>query len=282
MLLRFAALTLLVSFMTSCGDSSYSSSAPDNSKGKIGAANAEGTGKNGKTSAAGESAGNKIAAPGMSLDLYAIVDISGSLKRTDPNCTRFEALKTFFKELKTTLGDNPDARLSLTVFSSEASFVGTDDSFLKLSDAELDAKYRPSICRAEGNTNISKAFNLTKSAAQNLMNSSPKKVSSVLVFTDGMPTDMPQPIDAAAQLRSVFPDRVFGVLLGDVGVSSIPTSGGIVIVSGGTVVTSPTTGSGGLMTSPETFMNEVTGSVERVRRVGKATDLAAALSSFLK
>ncbi|NBW82681.1 VWA domain-containing protein, partial [bacterium] len=274
---RITALGLMLSLMTSCGDASYSSSGPENPKGKTGAANAEGVGKNNKTTATGEGVGNKIAAAGMSLDLYAIVDISGSLNRTDRNCTRFEALKTFFKELKTTLGENPDARLSLTVFSSQATFVGTDDSFLKLSDAELDAKYRSTICLSNGDTNISKAFTMTKDVAENLIRTSPKKVSSVLIFTDGMPTDMPQPIDAAALLRSVFPDRVFGVLLGDVSVNGMPSSGGVVIVSGGVVISGPSTGSGGPITSPEKFMNEVTA---RVLKTGYSTDVNGSSREF--
>ncbi|MFZ9521229.1 MAG: vWA domain-containing protein [Silvanigrellaceae bacterium] len=282
MVTKYISLILLMNFATSCGESSYISGGPDNSGGKNVSADAEGAGKNGKASAAPEAIGNKIAAPGQSLDLYAIVDISGSLGKTDPNCTRFEALKTFFKELKTTLGENTDARLTLTVFSSQARFVGTDEGFLKFSDAEIDAKYRPSICVSSGSTNISRAFALTKDAAVGLMKTSPKKVSSVLVFSDGMPTDMPLPIDAAAQLRSVFPDRVFGVLLGEVNVSGSPTSGGVITVGGITVVTGPTTGTGSVTASPEAFMNQVTDSPDRVRRVNKATDLASALSSFLK
>ncbi|MFZ9520011.1 MAG: vWA domain-containing protein [Silvanigrellaceae bacterium] len=200
---------------------------------------------------------NKIAAPGLSLDLHAIIDVSGSLGQNDPNCTRIEALKAFFGDLRKTLGTNPEARLSLTIFSSSATFVGTDDGFLQLSDVEFDAKYRQYICKANGNTNISQAFNVARQNAVNLIQSSPKKVASVLIFTDGYPTDMPLPINAAAELRTVFPDRVFGILLGAAGMTS---------------------GSG----NPEAFMTQVTASAERVRRVSQVNDLATALSSFIK
>jgi hypothetical protein len=167
------------------------------------------------------------------------------------------ALKAFFADLRKALGTNPDARLSLTIFSTNASFVGTDEGFLQLSDTEFDDKYRRFICQANGNTNISKAFDLAREKALPLIQSSPKKVASVLIFTDGYPTDMPLPIASATQLRDVFPNRVFGILLGSAGIS----------LGGG---------------NPEGFMNQVTGATERVRRVNQVSDLASALSSFIK
>ncbi|NBW82944.1 VWA domain-containing protein, partial [bacterium] len=206
--------------------------------------------------ASGNPPGNKIAVAGSSLDLYAIIDVSGSLNQNDPSCTRLAALKAFFSDLRKVLGTNPDARLSLTIFSSTATFIGTDNGFLQLSDNEFDDKYRRYICQANGNTNISQAFNLTREKALPLIQNSPKKVASVLIFTDGFPTDMPLPIAAAAQLRDVFPNRVFGILLGSAG-----------MIFGG---------------NPEAFINQVTGATERVRRVDQVNDLATALSSFIK
>lgn len=282
-ILTAAVFALLVS---ACAGPEFNSDAPKkytNKKNVAGEAlskkgdpknpNGEGAGQSESNSNAnGENvmAKDKIAAAGMSLDLHAIVDISGSLSSgsgivlnggvvtsggTDPQCRRLEALKVFFSELRQELGANPDARLSLTVFSTQASFVGTDEKFLNLSDQEFDSKYRPVICQSSGNTNASAAFEIAAEKAKDLIQNSPKKISSALVFTDGMPNVVPmeQTLLSAEKLRQVFPDRVFGILLGST--NSNATSD---------------------------FMGKMTGSENRVRRVAQVGDLAAALSSFLK
>jgi hypothetical protein len=270
---------LLLVTTVSCAPPSYNSSAPRDTTRKTKTAGKEGlqadakttksgtgdnsadsvskTGPSPSTDVSANTDTNKIAVPGLSLDLHAIIDVSGSLNTNDPSCTRLAALKAFFADLRKALGTNPDARLSLTIFSTNASFVGTDNGFLQLSDTEFDDKYRRFICQADGNTNISRAFNLAREKALPLIQSSPKKVASVLIFTDGYPTDMPLPVAAASQLRDVFPNRVFGILLGSAGMT----------LGGG---------------NPEGFMNQVTGATERVRRVNQVSDLASALSSFIK
>lgn len=259
--------------LSACGAPQYTSTVPDKKPRKSSPASAEQIAvKTGTKSAAAskegisktpisaeaapEQVGGKIAVKGMSLDLHAIVDISGSLASNDSTCKRFGALKVFFKELKTTLGENADARLSLTVFNSKALFVGTDEGFLNLSEQEFDARYRKTICSSNGNTNAAQAFGIASDKAQELINSSPKKVSSALIFTDGIPNVVPMEVtlQEAAKLRGVFPDRVFGILLkGNIFFGGNPA-----------------------------FLSEVTGSADRVREVGQVDDLATALNSFLK
>ncbi|MEN9809633.1 MAG: hypothetical protein RLZZ488_1200 [Pseudomonadota bacterium] len=269
---KVAVLTVLL--LSACGAPQYTSTTPDKKPRKNTAANAEqiavispnkqikaaekeNVSKEPKAAeAAPEQVSGAIAVKGQSLDLHAIVDISGSLKTNDSNCKRFEALKVFFKELKTTLGENADARLSLTVFSSEAKFVGTEEGFLNLSDQEFDAKYKGTICSNSGNTYAAQAFNIAAGKAQELINSSPKKVTSALIFTDGIPNvvSMEVTLQEAAKLRGVFPDRVFGILL-----------------------------KGSLFFGANSkFLVDVTGSADRVREVGQVDDLANALNSFLK
>lgn len=255
--------------VTACGNPQYTSSVKDRSTKKSSAANSEGLagGGNSKSGDAGskngnsagatpEQIGDRIAVKGMSLDLHAIVDISGSLKTTDAACKRFDALKVFFKELKTTLGAGADARLSLTVFSSRARFVGTDENFLNLSDEQFEAKYKATICYSAGYTHAAQAFSIASSKARELIGASPKQISSALIFTDGFPNVVPLQVtlQEALNLRDVFPERVFGILLkGDA-----------------------------LLGGKENFLPQMTGSVERVREVGQVDDLANALNSFLK
>lgn len=270
----FNAALIAGILLSACGAPQYTSTAPDKKPKKNTAASAEqiaavkpnkptisaekeNVSKNpAGAEAAPETVGGTIAVKGQSLDLHAIVDVSGSLKTNDPNCMRFDALKVFFKELKVTLGENADARLSLTVFSSSARFVGTDEGFLNLSEQEFDNKYRTTICSNSGNTHAAQAFEIAAGKAQELINSSPKKVTSALIFTDGIPNQVPLSVtlEKAAELRGVFPERVYGIFL----------KGNLIF--GGNPA----------------FLTDVTGSAERVREVGKVDDLATALNSFLK
>lgn len=240
------------------------------------AASPEGVAKEQKPAAAPENVKipeNQFAAPGLSLDLHAIMDISGSLTEapiaTDPNCLRFKALKSFFGALKNKLGEKPDARLSITVFNSSADFKGTFDGFLDLSESQLDKKFERVVCASSGRTNAGEAFKIANEQAKLLMQDSPKKVSTVLFFSDGLPTvgSIADTLKKAEKLRETFGNRIFGVQLG-----SAPKLPGVPAVLGLPVVLNDAT----------EFMENAVGSKKRVRKVDNVDDLENALTSLLE
>lgn len=210
-----------------------------------------------------------FAKKGQSLDAYLVVDVSGSLKNSDLGCLRFEAIKSFKNSLKQLLGDSGDARVSLVTFSDTADFKSTSNDFIQLTDDEFRLRYYSDICRREGSTNPAAAFDLTVQKMEELQNVEKKKVTSVLFFTDGVPTvgTSQQILLSADALKAKVNSRVFSILLGSEnpsGNSNIPTN----------IVKTP-------IIDPLEFVNYVAGSADRVKSVSNAEALKQAFLAFL-
>jgi hypothetical protein len=205
---------------------------------------------------------NTFAVAGQSFDLHAIFDVSDSLSHpivgTDINCLRYSAFKTFVGALKNKLGDGADARLSITTFSDEASFKGTHEGFLEMTESQFDKKFKNIICKSDGKTNVAAALKVAADEARPLLMNSPKQVASVLFFSDGNPTkgSMEDTLKKAENLRQLFKNRVFGIRLTG-------------------------TQSSIFFNDTEDFMKKVVGSKKRVREVKDAGDLAASMVGFL-
>ena len=212
---------------------------------------------------------NIFASKGKSLDAYFIIDVSGSLERNDPGCERYNAFFEFRRSIASLLGSNGDVRANIILFSEQARFHSTNDQFIQMSDSDFESTYRRTICSAQGETNPGDAFTLTKSKAEELMNTSKKDLKSVLFVTDGMPTigTSDQILSRADSLKELFKSRVFSVLLDP----------GQVLRRG--TITIP-----GMQTfplSPSDFLEYVSGSKDRVRSVSNSNELSEAYKSFL-
>ena len=234
----------------------------------------DGTGGDGGDGSLGKDANAPIdasafAKKGESLDAYLIVDVSGSLRTSDPDCLRFEAIKSFKNSLKQVLGDSGDARVSLVTFSNTADFKSTSNDFIGLTDDEFRSKYRSDICRNDSNTNPAAAFDLTVKKMDELQRIEKKKVTSVLFFTDGVPTvgTSQQILSSADAIKAKVNSRIFSVLLG----SEKPKLSGInPIFIGKTPIVDPLE-----------FVKYVAGSDDRVKSVTNAEALKQAFLAFL-
>ncbi|MEI8025565.1 MAG: vWA domain-containing protein [Pseudomonadota bacterium] len=250
---------------------------PNSSDGSIGGSSGGDSaigGSGGGNDALGKDANAPIdpsafAKKGQSLDAYLIVDVSGSLRNSDPDCLRFEAIKSFKNSLKQVLGDTGDARVSLVTFSDSADFKSTSNNFIGLTDEEFRDKYRSDICRNDSNTNPAAAFDLTVKKMDELQKIEKKKVTSVLFFTDGVPTvgTSQQILSSADALKAKVNSRIFSVLLG----TENPSANSVnTIILGRTPIIDPLE-----------FVKYVAGSADRVKSVTNAEALKQAFLAFL-
>lgn len=228
-----------------------------------------------------------IAAQGKSLDLFFVIDHSGSLGQNDPDCSRFEAISEFRKRLVSHLGDAGDARASFILFSDVAKFHATIDDFLRMTTEEFKSTFRSHICQNEGSTNPSAAFEITMSKAEELRVDKPKDMSSVLFFTDGLPNLDTKVLDKKINaMKSIFEGNIFSVLLwpNDAGISADQIKANeIQAILNGSI---ENIGSEELLGIDSkgipTFIRNLSGKDSRIKRVGEASDLGTAIIDFIR
>lgn len=208
---------------------------------------------------------DSLAQKGKSLDLYFIIDVSGSLSRTDPDCDRLDALLDFKSELTKYLGDTEDVRASFVRFNDKARFMGTIDDYLGLSKSDFKDKFKDDICDDEGKTNTADAFEETVDKYNDLK-SSPKDTRSAILFTDGMPTKGEDQLDRRIdEMKDVFGKKIFSVLLWD----DSAASSGIFSALGS-------------KDKAQKFLKKATGSSDRVKSVDDPSGIGKAIADFLK
>lgn len=179
--------------------------------------------------AGGAKAGGEFFKPGNSLDLYIIMDKSGSLFRdpstpftentgSDPQCKRFDALLDMVDTLRTVAIQKEEVRLSVVTFGNKSRTLGTLDNILASTRAQIDERLREGICEFRGIESTYYAKGISASLSQHVANKATKKLDleSVLFFSDGAAKDAPEELrEQIARLNSSFPNRVFGILLGN-------------------------------------------------------------------
>jgi hypothetical protein len=200
---------------------------------------------------------NMFAIKGKSLDVYFVIDASGSLQKNDPGCLRFAAFQLFQEELKKLLGPTGDVRASVILFANSARLLSTQNDYLKLTTEEITSLYKSSICSNSSGTNATAALNLTASTAQQLQALGKKEVSSALFFTDGRPSGglTSELTKASDSIKATFPSHVYGLLL------------------------NKTTDNDA---TPLDFIISVAGSKDRVRSTLDPNGLSASILSFIK
>ena len=200
--------------------------------------------------------GTPIAEKDKSLDLYFTIDVSDSLGNTDPSCERLNAILGFKEGLVDFLGENGNVRAHFVKFSHKASYFGTEENFLSISNTNFKEKYKDDICNIDGGTNTSAGLQET---IDQYNITTPNDLSSAIILTDGSPTlgkdSLPQ---TTKELQRLFGERIYGVLLyNSTALNSVPTYS-------------------------KNKLAEITGDPERVKSVTKAAEITDALKWFLK
>ena len=213
---------------------------------------------------------------GKSLDLYVIMDKSGSLFKdpmsplpgtgSDPNCKRFDGLLDLVDSLKTKLKANEEVRLTVVTFAEKRTLLGSLENVLKLSRDDVSNKFRFGTCNTpDGTTNY--AEGIEGILSEFAKNSARKKLDleSVVFFSDGAAKDDENTLRAAIdKLNNTFPRRTYGVLLGQ------------------TNDTCSLTGATGSKLSTADCMALVVGAdLSKVLKVGDANGLSEALSGLI-
>jgi uncharacterized protein YegL len=164
---------------------------------------------------------------GQSLDLYIVMDKSGSLweyqgsEGSDPNCLRLNALLNLVDGLRTQLNQKELVRLNVITFGSRATNVGSISDLLSMSKSELDDRLRSAVCDKPSSSNrstiYSNALNLISEQLKTQRELKKMDVETAIFFSDGAAKD-----EDANELRSAivefnksFPKRAYGVLLGE-------------------------------------------------------------------
>lgn len=208
---------------TSCSDGKFATSGGGPSPADSSKAEGE------RHAAGGVKAGGEFFKPGNSLDLYIVMDKSGSLFRdpstpftentgSDPQCKRFDALLDMVDTLRTVAVQKEEIRLSVVTFGSKSRSLGTLEDVLASTRAQIDEKLREGICEFRGIESTHYAKGISASLSQYAANKERKKLNleSVLFFSDGAAKDATDELkEQIARLNSAFPNRVFGVLLGN-------------------------------------------------------------------
>lgn len=221
-----AALFPLTVVMPSCSDSNFKSEAgaPKQPTGDGQKSPLE-DGNNPKPAPAPDSG---FAKPGKSLDLYVIMDKSGSLyvdpttqkmgSGSDVQCKRFDALLGLVDSLKTKLTNGEQVRLTLVTFSKEAQLLGSLDFVLGQNKQQLTDKFRAGVCDNPDYDTTNYERGISTAMQSRAANTTGKKLEmeTVLFFSDGAArdSDTEKLEESMSQLNSTFPNRIYGVLLG--------------------------------------------------------------------
>jgi hypothetical protein len=169
-----------------------------------------------------------FAKEGKSLDLYVIMDKSGSLyvdpvtqqmnSGSDVQCKRFDALLTMVDSLRGKLNSNEEVRLTVVTFSKNAAQLGTMDQLLNQPRQLIKDTFRPGVCDNPDyeTTNYERGISATLNAYENNRSKKKLDLDSVVFFSDGAARDKDTGIleESIRRLNSTFPSRVYGVLLG--------------------------------------------------------------------
>lgn len=263
---------------SSCSSGEFSQTTPGSPRKNPTKSGTEGAGsvQDAKSKRSGNAEG--FAQAGKSLDLYVIMDKSGSLyvdpttrsmpnSGSDPQCKRFDAFLALTEALKGKMKQGEQVRVSIVVFNDGVEALETTENILSLDRAAIETRYKSGVCDIQDLKGTQYAVGINKALEEFLRLSSSKKLplESVLFFSDGAARDDENPLrQAIAQLNSTFPQRVYGVLLGQ-------TSDKCQLRS-----------STGTQLSTTECMLEVTGkSTERLLQVDKADGLVNALTGLV-
>lgn len=198
-------------FLNACSDSQFNSEPKKEGQQVI------------RSSASGEG----FAQAGKSLDLYVIMDRSGSLfvdpktmtknSGSDPQCKRFDAFLALVEALKVKLKQGEQVRVNVVAFNEEDFHLPPSENILALSRNEIESLYRSGVCddKKIRGTLYAKGINKALTVYQQQIQQKKLPVESVLFFSDGAARDEVADLrEAIDQLNAKFPQRVYGVLLG--------------------------------------------------------------------
>lgn len=207
-------------FMPSCSNSSFNSDAggPPAATGKGDKSPAE----NGNNNPPG------FATAGKTLDLYLIMDKSGSLyidpstqqpnSGSDVACKRFDAMLDLVDSLRTKLNSNEEVRMTVVTFSSGARNLGTMNSVLSQTRKDVSSKFRAGVCDNPDydTTNYERGISVALQGHEENLREKKLDMESVVFFSDGAAKDKDSRIleESMRRLNSTFASRVYGVLLG--------------------------------------------------------------------
>ena len=214
-----------VSLIASCSNGNFTSSEKETKPDQTSRAGSEST-QAGKA----VSPGSEFAQAGKSLDLYIVMDKSGSLwvdptsplrnigSGSDPSCKRMDALLDLLAALRTKLKSGERVRINIATFGNKGESLGSFDNILGKSNKEIESNFRGGICDFPGQLESTKYAQGIKIALNDYTNNKGAgkfDLETTLFFSDGAAKDSPQELtDAINKLNSTFPKRVYGILLG--------------------------------------------------------------------
>lgn len=218
----FTTLNILALTLTSCSsETDYGATSKINPNPNKSVSSAEQADANSKSASAGE-----FFKKGQSLDLYVVMDKSGSLwgggkvKASDPNCLRLNALLDLIDGLRSQLTQKELVRLNMITFGTMATRVGTVQDTLNTGREELDSMLRSAVCEKpslfNSNTIYSSALELISDELKAQRTIKKLDVETAIFFSDGAAKD-PEESELRASIKTFnesFPKRSFGVLLG--------------------------------------------------------------------
>lgn len=214
-----------ISLITSCSNGNFKSTEKETKPDQTSRAGQEST-QAGKA----VSPGSEFAQAGKSLDLYIVMDKSGSLwadpssdsktigTGSDPSCKRMDALLDLVAALRTKLKSGERVRINVATFGNKGKSLGSFDNVLGKSNKEIETNFRSGICDFPGQLESTKYAQGIKVALNDYaMNKAAGKfdLETTLFFSDGAAKDSPEELtDAINKLNATFPKRVYGILLG--------------------------------------------------------------------
>jgi hypothetical protein len=213
-----------ISLIASCSNGNFKSSEKETKPDPTSRAGQEST-QAGKA----VSPGSEFAQAGKSLDLYIVMDKSGSLwvdpssdsktigSGSDPSCKRMDALLDLLAALRTKLKSGERVRINVVTFGDNGESLGSFDNVVSKLNSEIEAKFRPGICDYPGRQSTKYAQGIKIALNDYAKNKGAGKfdLETTLFFSDGAAKDSPQELtDAINKLNSTFPKRVYGILLG--------------------------------------------------------------------
>lgn len=269
-LLRGSVFACVISaslFSTACSEGKFSQSVPDSKASQR------------SIDASGETTG-KFVQPGKSLDLYVIMDRSGSLfvdpstratgSGSDPDCKRFDAFLQLVEGLRGVLKNKEQVRMTVVTFNNYATTLPVSDSLLTMSNSEIESLYKRGVCfEPKGLLGTEYALGINRALSEYHKLNLIKKLDlqTVLFFSDGAARDeSPEQLkNAISSLNQTFSQRIYGVLLGAT-----------------TDKCTLETTEGEQMSTTECMMEVAGGASERVIQVETADALAAAITGLIK
>ncbi|MEY2988373.1 MAG: hypothetical protein RJB13_1894 [Pseudomonadota bacterium] len=223
-----ATATICALFSTSCSnESNYSAGnkvTPLTKEGVVAAEQADATAKS-------DSSG-EFFKKGQSLDLYIVMDKSGSLWEyrsnddkkfpgSDPQCLRLLALVDLIEKLGAELNNGEEVRLNVVTFGSFATNVGSIRNPASMGRENLASVLKDDICSKPNKENrdtiYSKALEKISLTLSEQRKVEKMDVETAIFFSDGAARDenTDDLKNAIAEFNSAFPNRAYGVLLGN-------------------------------------------------------------------